>query len=288
MPTKLERADRIIRAGYKSAKTSLGRSQIDAIHLCIEGYAEPGYADPESGIIAFGNWNRVTKYKSGTFVTIDNAPDRVAEKLQKLGVELEWSDEWDFCKACRKAFRIKPNCYSWQQHAIDDGSGTTICGKCVQDDPTNHLRCLEGRSDACLTLNIDLTQLDYVLLEERFEIGLYGGQSANPALIADAVTDQGVERFLFKLDATRQFDTEFSLWVHKSELTKLDQEQFSAAPKNGHDHAAGLRDSLADASRKMNAIDGQIKVATCDLSTGTATVRTVTPQEFVDGKAFQS
>ena len=199
MSDKLEQADAIIQAGYKSAKASLGRSQIDAIHLCIEGYAEPGYMNPESEIIAFGNWNRVTKYKNGSFVTIDAAPDHVAEKLQKLGVELEWSDEWDFCKGCGKAFRIKPSSYSWQQHSVDDGCGTTICGKCVEDDPANYLRCLEG-----------------------------------------------------------------------------------------HDPAVHLCDALADASRKMNAIDGQIKVATCDLSTGTATVRSVTPQEFVDGKALRS
>lgn len=157
----------------------------------------------------------------------------------------------------------------------------------MSEEPAIHLRCLEGRTDTCLTLDIDLKAIDYVLLEDRFEYGLYGGQSADPVLIANAVTEQGVERFLFKLDATRQFDTEFSLWVHKSELAKLDVDQFAAAKTDGVDPAANLRDALADASRKMDAVGGQIKVATCDLTTGKATVRTVTPQEFVDGKALR-
>lgn len=157
----------------------------------------------------------------------------------------------------------------------------------MAEEPAIHLRCLEGRSDTCLTLDIDLKAIDYVLVQDDFEYGLYGGQSADPALIANAVTEQGVERFLFKLDATRQFDTEFSLWVHKSELSKLDLDQFAAAKTDGIDPAANLRTALADASRKMNAIDGQIKVAHCNLSTGKATVRIVTPQEFVDGKALR-
>ena len=242
--------------------------------------------NPESGIIAFGNWNRVTKYKNGSFVTIDDAPDQVADKLQKLGVELEWSDEWDFCQGCGKAFRTKPDSYSWQRNCIDDGCGTLACGKCVTEQPAIYLSCLEGRTDTCLTLDLDLSELDYVLLEDRFQYGLYGGQNADPEAIGDAVTEQGIERFLFKLEAVRQFDTEFSLWVHKSELSKLDQDQFAIASKSGHDPAINLSAALADASRKMNCIDGPIKFATCDLSTGTATVRSVTPQEFVAGNAL--
>ena len=243
--------------------------------------------NPESGIIAFGNWNRVTKYKNGSFVTIDDAPDQVADKLQKLGVELEWSDVWDFCQGCGKAFRTKPDSNSWQRNCIDDGCGTLACGKCVTEQPAIYLSCLEGRTDTCLTLDLDLSELDYVLLEDRFQYGLYGGQNADPEAIGDAVTEQGIERFLFKLEAVRQFDTEFSLWVHKSELSKLDQDQFATASKSGHDPAINLSAALADASRKMNGIDGPIKFATCDLSTGTATVRSVTPQEFVAGNVLR-
>lgn len=42
-------------------------------------YGEPGYSDPEKGIV-FANWN--------------NIPKRIADGLEAQGYELEWSDEW--------------------------------------------------------------------------------------------------------------------------------------------------------------------------------------------------
>lgn len=57
----IQRVETIIEAGRKSAKTSQSRSQIDSITICTEGYAEPGYDNPKSGIVAFGNWNNVTR-----------------------------------------------------------------------------------------------------------------------------------------------------------------------------------------------------------------------------------
>ena len=47
-----------------------------------------------------------------------------------------------------------------------------------------------------------------------------------------------------------------------------------------------MQKALADASTKMATIDGGIKVAKCDLDSGTARVRVVSPEEFVDGKAL--
>jgi hypothetical protein len=87
----LEKAQRIIDAGNNVATRS--QSQIEGIQL-FEGYAEPGYRDPKSGLIALGDWNRVTEYQGGKFVTLDDTPVRVAELLEHLGVDLGWSDEW--------------------------------------------------------------------------------------------------------------------------------------------------------------------------------------------------
>ena len=183
----LERVEKIIDAARKAATTSQGRSQIDCTVICAEGYAEPGYDDPKSGIIAFGNWNAVTRYDGQKFQTIDDAPARLAKLLERLGVELEWADEWTCCDGCGKAVRTKPNSYSWRPSYIDDGCGTLICGDCVRADPAEYLRSLEGRSDTCLTADIDLGECGYVLVEGGFEHGLYGGQTADPQLIAEAL-----------------------------------------------------------------------------------------------------
>lgn len=284
----LRRVEKLVEAGRNSAKTNQGCSQIDSFTICTQGYSEPGYSDPSSGIIVFGNFNAVTRYTENKFVTLDDTPARLAKLLEKLGCELEWSDEWTWCDQCGKAVRSKPDSYSWRPYYMDDGCGSLICGDCVHEDPAPYLLALEGRDDACLTLDVDLEEAGYQVVEDGFEHGLFGGQSADPRKIAAGLAEQDVCRFLFKLDYNRQFDTGFSLWIHSSEVTKLDQEQFAEADKDGPDPAVNLRAALQDANRQMDRLDGQIKVATCDLSTGRATAKVISPEAFIEGRAFDN
>jgi hypothetical protein len=44
-----------------SAKTAAGRDACEGVTLTTHGYAEPGYDDPESGVIALGNLNAITR-----------------------------------------------------------------------------------------------------------------------------------------------------------------------------------------------------------------------------------
>lgn len=144
----LERVERIIEAGRSSAKTSEGRSQVDSITIATEGYAEPGYDDPRSGVIAFGNWNDISRYDGQKFHVIDDTPGRVASLLEKLGVELDWSDEWTICEGCHKAVRTQANSYRWRASYADDGCGSILCHECIKADPTDYLQSLEGDSTA--------------------------------------------------------------------------------------------------------------------------------------------
>ncbi len=281
----LERVERIIEAGRNSAKTNQGRSQIDCITICTEGYSEPGYSDPESGIVALGNWNDVSRYDGRSFVHTDNAPGKVARLLEKVGVALEGSDEWEVCPSCGKCVRTKPDSYAWMPSyaSTDDGF---ICHECIEVDPTDYLQSLEGDSRRCVTLSLDLEAHGYKLLGDDYQNGLYGGQADHPELIAGALREQGVERFIFHLDSTGQFDLSFSVWVHESQFDLIDREEFDAAPVAGVDPAVQMQKALADASVKMSATDGRIKVAKCDLDSGTSRVRVVSPEDFVAGKAL--
>jgi hypothetical protein len=284
------RAERIVRAGVNAAVTSQASNHIDAVQITSDGYAEPGYTDPEGGLIAFGDWNEVSHWDAGQrkFVVDDDAPVRVAKLLEAGGVELEWSDEWTTCDHCGKALRTKADSYSWKRYYADLDSGIA-CGDCIKDDPAEYLKSLEGQENSCLTIDIDLEQHGYVLLEQGYEHGWYGGQDADPRLIARALKDQGVERFVFELDRVGQFDLAFSVFVHRDQLATLDHEAFDAAAKDGPSVAEGLRRSLEDATAKLATLPdlpGHPKVAHCDSSTGTATVRLVTPEEFLSGKSL--
>ncbi len=282
----LKRVEAIIEAGRKSAKTIQGRSQIDCITICTEGYSEPGYDDPKSGVVAFGNWNNVTRYDGHEFHEIDSVPGRVASLLEKLGVELDWSDEWCICDGCRKAVRTQANSYRWRPSYADDGNGNILCHKCLKADPTEYLQSLEGSSNRCVTIDLDLEAAGYKLLSDDYQNGLYGGQSDRPELIAEALREQGVERFVFTLDSTGQFDIAFSVWVYEDEIDRIDMEEFETAPTAGVDPAIQMQKALADASTKMATTEGQIKVAKCDLDSGTARVRAVSVEDFVAGKAL--
>lgn len=279
----LRRVERILEAGRSSASTSSGRSQIDSFLVCTQGYAEPGYSDPSSGIIVFGNFNTISRYEGNKFVTVDEAPARASSLLEKAGVSLEWSDEWACCNQCGKAVRTQADSYSWQPSYASTDEGIA-CHECLEEDPADYLQSLEGDSRRCVTFNIDLEAQGYKLLADDFENGLYGGQADRPELIAEALREQGIERFIFRLDSTGQFDMSFSVWLHESE--SVDLETFEAAPTAGVDPADGLRAALSDASRQMDQIDGQIKVAKCDVGTGTARVRSVDPEAWVKGEAL--
>src|SRR5438045_3021442 len=144
----------IIQAGINAATTSQGRNRIEDIQICTHGYAEPGYSDPASGVIALGNWNTISMWgeKTSRFETLDDTPARVANLLDKIGVELEWSDEWAVCDDCGKIVRTKPDSYGWKGSFWQDDDGSTHCHECVTESPAAYLEHLEGKTTNAVTL----------------------------------------------------------------------------------------------------------------------------------------
>lgn len=289
-----ERAQRIIDAGIARA-SNMGRCYLESIRL-IAGYAEPGYSDPDSGVIALGNWNSITRWDETTrqSVTIDDTPARVGCILEnRLGIELEWSDEWDECGCCYKAVRTQPDSYDWQRSYIVSDDGEITCHECLtsnEDHQRAYLESLEGACEHCVTIDdIDLEQFGYRCLQSDFENGFYGGQAADPSAIGEALEEMDVSRYVFRLEYAAQFDLGFSVWVHSEQWDRIDHERWNSANKDSAlDPAEGLRQSLAAASRQQpTETAGGIVVSECNVSDGTATTRVVSPQDFIDGKALQ-
>jgi hypothetical protein len=278
-------AERIIAAGIACARTDLGRYRVEDIQL-YSGYAEPGYSDPDSGLVALSDWNSVTRWDEDAhkFVEVDEAPGRVAALLERLGAKLEWSDEWLSCDSCGLLFRCKPDSYSWQQSGVFE-DGCCCCADCL--DGADHLANLEGQSDRCNTVaSISPDEHGYVLLSDDFEHGFHPGQDADPGLIAKLLESVGCTRYVFNLDGTGQFDVAFSVWLHESEshLLAAAKRVLATGKTDGPSVSDGLQRSLGDASSKLAELpDGQgVKYADCKPD-GTADVRIVSPQEFIDG-----
>jgi hypothetical protein len=282
MKTVYQRAEAALEAAKRRCKNDEAQSRLEDVQLHCKGYAEPGYTDPASGVIALGNWNDISKWneKKQSFDHVDSTLPRLADNFEKLGVELDWSDEWKACDECFKLVRTSPDSYGWQRHYWESENGI-VCADCVKKDPGDYLDDLEGNTSSCVTFDLDLEEAGYKRVEMDFENGWYGGQSANPEAIGEALRKRGVTRFIFNLDSTGQFDMKFSVWVHEIEydkVGKLDEKE-----TEGEDPAEGLKRGLQAASAEMGKLQGDgIRYAKINAD-GTATTRIVSPQEFHDG-----
>lgn len=210
----------------------------ERFQLHYDGYAEPGYDDPESKLIATGDWNSRTETRrvypspfpcwltvkdpNATYTFHDRTMPRIGAILEKLGVELEWEDEWVACNECYKLIRTQPDSYSWlKSYWLQDGIGY-YCKDCILDDPEDYLEYLDGNSRNADTLGIDLEKYGYQRVKEDYENGWYGIED-DPEAIADDLRAVGIEHFIFTIDCSGQFNTYFSIWVHKTEYDKLQE-----------------------------------------------------------------
>jgi hypothetical protein len=282
------------RAAWILSAASERSSACEGITLHYDGYSEPGCDEPECGLIATGNWNKVTRWNRDTQQRedIDDTPCRVARLFEKLGIETEWEDEWTECCECSGLIRTEPDCYSWTRSYVETEYNGPVCEDCTLEDPEAYLESLEGNEDAAVTLDVDPGAYGYRKLnKERYETGFHPGQDASPKLVAKTLRGFGLSRFLFTLDSVGQFDAEWSVWLHKSEWQefKAKRAEFDAANVDGPSNSARLDAYLRDVSRKSaDVAPGPGPIVATENADGTANVRRVSPEQFLDGKALDS
>ena len=209
----LEIAARMAEATDKARGGYSVRNYIEQIQLHFDGYAD-GSSTGESGLIATGNWNEITKYDPvmGRQLVSD-LPKRVGDIFEKMGIEIEWSDEWSTCGNCYKLIRTSPDSYSWQPDFYL-GDGDITCGDCVKEDPSGYLEFLDGNDEACMTIDVDLEEHGYEQLnEDSFESGWFPGQNDDPRQVAKELREKGIEHFIFVKDEQSQFYSKWSVWV---------------------------------------------------------------------------
>lgn len=271
-------------------------TQLVIDHVDFEAceYAEPGYhlRNDQVGIV-FANWNNKSYYdrEKREFVVTDDTMPRLARVAEWLGFEVEWLDEWVVCSMCNAAFRKSPDGYGWTMYGyIFDGwtdhifDGRAECGDCITEDPGNYLEAIKDNYHSADTVLGDtLVDHGYARVDIEFEHGLYGGQDASPEVIWNTLHECEIEGVIFSLDAAGQFDTAFSVWVREEDLKIA-----TAALRHGNtrcelDPAEACKRALRSASEQMRELQGDgIRYAKCK-EDGTADVRLVSPEEFVDG-----
>jgi hypothetical protein len=188
-------------------------------------YVEPGYSDPECGVIAFGNWNpRQWERKDGQSEKdwkLTQVRKRAGGLIEYFGGEIEWRDEWCTCDCCGGAVRTQSNGHRWTSSYYLSDDGETTCSECVADDPSGYLEHLEGNVRAACAFDIDLREHDYVSLAREYATGFHYGQSDSPPKVAKELRSIGVERFIFEIADVGQFDCHWRVWVHKDEYRRV-------------------------------------------------------------------
>jgi hypothetical protein len=163
-------------------------------------YGEPGYADPQRGIL-FANWN--------------NVPKGLCDWLEAQGFELEWSDEWTTHDD--RAYRTQPDCYAWEPSLIytDDGDPLTR-----DDDPSDVIDALAmtdwNQSARCLPSWISadaLLEAGYTLHAGELESGFHAGQTDDPAKLAKQAFANGAVRVAFRKLENSQFYIRFECYA---------------------------------------------------------------------------
>ena len=168
-------------------------------------YGEPGYADPENGIL-LGNW--------------DNVSRTIADYLEDNGFSLEWYNEWAIDYSSSKAYRTSANSYSWKPYYIQNDwtNGETTGGDGIESDEnlaaeyvTDYLM---NNSDAANLFDIDavLEKLNFQEYPEIFESGYFEGMNDNPDKIGSELEKAGFD-FVFGNLKTSQFYSTFSVYT---------------------------------------------------------------------------
>ncbi len=110
---------------------------VEVIQLHSEGYAEKGCQD-FAGVVATGDWNDVVVYNSRTRerVKVSVLPYRIKRIFEKLGIEIEWCDEWSTCDDCSKLFRTVADNHYWQpSYSVNVRDGWKRCLDCSKPKP---------------------------------------------------------------------------------------------------------------------------------------------------------
>lgn len=189
-------------------------------------YAEPGYRKTsEDGVIVFGNWNDKSTYdrETQTRTVTSTVPSRLAEKLERVGADIEWSDEWLRCGDCYRAFRSQPDSYGWRMYgAYVEDAADYVCADCLREqfDLTDYV---DNASNAITwASSSDMIEHGWEQWEpndpQTYESGMHPGQNDDPKVILATIQESHPElSVVFLIDSTGQFDVRFSAWTKDTE-----------------------------------------------------------------------
>lgn len=244
----IKRAQRIL--GIAARMPKQGPYYLESIILDMRLHFN-GYAgEHDDMLIATGNWNKIYQYDS-TLPTqqrvVSDLPVRVGDLFEKMGIEIEWSDEWTECSECHGLIRVHPDSFSWKpQYKYIDGY---VCHDCLAKDPEDYLSSLEDNPDDAHTIDeIDPADHGYVKFNDESYYTGYNGTGPVPSVLSEYMHSRGVYRYLFMVDSNEQFNMSWSVYVHRDEIHLFEDDP-------GADESDEYKKSLAETAMSSGLSD---------------------------------
>lgn len=208
----IDRAQRIAERSPDSRIRSLG----DSIVLAHGWTEAEGDTD---AVIVLCDWNHVANYGEpkrpgqGLF-------KRLGEMLERIGVEVLWSDQHDLCITCQRVMTTEPDCHSWRpQYVFVDGEGYECSACTTADRPDEYLDELahEGAEripvDEHTLFGLEPDAHGWTLVEKR-DVGFYAKTDDVIAReIATPLRADGKTVLVVRVRAEYPHDYALHVWV---------------------------------------------------------------------------
>lgn len=182
-------------------------------------YAEPGYTDPEKGIV-FGDWNPVCGFSKMKAEQARDPVAKLARVLEANGFELEWEDEWATCSECGKAVRTSGDCYGWTSYFRLINECELVCLDCL--DVVEYLESIEDNPQQACAPEHNPEEHGYVKFNGDFESGWHLHQTDDPKKTLRLMHERGMQRVVFKIASTGQFDVRWQAYYKPGENNETD------------------------------------------------------------------
>lgn len=243
-------------------------------------YSEPGYTAPDTNMIAVCDWNPESFSKDAS--KADRTMSRISDTLERLGVDMEWEDEWLACDKCDGLVRCQPDSYGWSRSYMFDDCDDCICATCLREDIDYALELAENE-DGLVSAHVLPNLEDYGYVRRYFlEYGLHDGQAYKPTRVKTWLRDLGVERSILKLADPSQFSVGYEVWVGESDkelVQAADIEECLQRPSP----AEAMRRGLQAISALPHTQASGVVTLHSITETGDVVTRTVTNAEFIKG-----
>jgi hypothetical protein len=180
------------------------RSELD----WYDKYANPRQ-DAGKGVLA-ANWNEFPRRGDREF-NWSTKGRRFQDILERMGYELEWSDQTSRCNHCNGAIT---DYYGDTAHYAILGECDIVCEHCIRTDFAEEYleSLLDNPRRAVHISGIDPEKYGYRLLEDGFEAGWHPGQTDDPQKIYRMLRDAGHTGLLFAITDSGQFDVRFAVY----------------------------------------------------------------------------